>query len=675
LAILLLFPGLAGAADAPFTGASNWGGTGLMAIPTARVLKEGTFRVGAAQVDPYRYYYGAVSPLPGIEIDGRITEVIGVPGFTNSSGYGNYKDKAIDLKLRILPEMKYSPAVAIGIMDPHGTRVYSSQYIVASKQIYPFDFTFGFANGRFGKQELTDIGTGDSFKVEMFSHPRQWWEDANYFWGIQFSPVDWLSLMVEYDPTPYHTFQRDPAHVYFTSPVPSKFNYGIRLKPWDWVELALSYQRGDTIGANLSFAFELGRPLLPIVDPIYRETTEMRSSPLEERLTEALYRLGFSNIVIQASGSDLWIQAANGRYFYDAKAVGMILRVVDQVAPAEVRGVHIVLTRLGIPMASFSTTRDDIRLYESRQLTLREFLSVSDLRADGTASLRGKMRHRAYFDYGLKPDFKTYLNDPSGFFQYRFGLSGWVSLEPWKGGALVAALETYPFNNISSLITPSSNAVRTDLVSYIKEEVSLSGLLITQIWKADHEIYSRLSAGLLEIQYAGLDAEVAKPVFGGRLLVGLSGSAVKKRDPKNPFKFKDDDYKDCYTTGFFNTRLNIPELDGNIDVKAGRFLAGDNGVRVTVSKSFHGVVLSAWYSVSDTSIFKDDYNQGYHDKGIAISIPIELFLGRDSRTSYVYALSPWTRDVAQDIAHPGSLFDFIGRSVKVFLDRDAGMIH
>lgn len=671
LVLLWLVPSRLLGADAPFTGAANWGGTGLMAIPTARLMKEGAFRVGVSQVHPYRYYYGAISPLRGFEIDGRITEVIGVSGFADRPEYGNYKDKALDVKYRLLPETKYLPALAVGLMDPHGTRLYSSQYVVASKQIYPFDLTFGFANGRYGRQELADVGSGDSVKAEILTDPGGWWSDANYFWGVEFSPVDGLSFMVEYDPTPYHEHRRDPANsIYFREPVPSKFNYGLRIRPRDWLEAVVSWQRGDTVGVNLNVLFDLGRPLLPIADPSLRESLEMRSSPLAERLEEALSRSGFSDIGVLAAGEDLWVQAANGRYFYDMKALGVVLRVVDQTAPPEVQGVHILLTRLGIPMTSFSTTREDIRLYFSKQLNLDEFMRVSDLRADVGQPLKVEARHRRIFDYGLKPDFRTYLNDPSDFFQYRVGLSGWAGLSLWPGGSVVVAAETFPLNNISSPVTPSSNAVRTDLVDYIGEKVSLSGLLVNQIWKGGKETYGRLSAGLLEIQYAGIDAEIARPLFGGRLLVGAGGSAVRKRDPKNPFRFKENDYKDCYTTGFFNARLNLPEMDAWIDLKAGRFLAGDSGMRLTVSKSFHGVVLSTWYGVSDTSVFSDDYNRGYHDKGIAVSIPLRLFLGRDSRSSYSFALSPWTRDVAQDIAHPASLFDFIGRSVQVFMDAD-----
>ncbi|MBU4121722.1 MAG: YjbH domain-containing protein, partial [Proteobacteria bacterium] len=224
--------GTAAAGDEPFDGPANWGGTGLMEIPSARVLREGRYRVGAAQMDPYRYYYGAVSPLKGLEIGGRITEVLGVPALT--AGYGNYKDKAIDLKYQFMPEGKWMPALAFGIMDPHGTRVYASQYVVASKQIYPFDFTIGFGNGRFGKRLLP--GQGEGVKIEMFTDNTSWRADGQFFWGIEFAATERISLMAEYNPIRYQEQTGDPAQAkYFTEAVLSKFNFGLRWRPLDWL--------------------------------------------------------------------------------------------------------------------------------------------------------------------------------------------------------------------------------------------------------------------------------------------------------------------------------------------------------------------------------------------------------------------------------------------------------
>ena len=231
-----------------------------MEIPTARVLREGDYRLGVSQIDPYRYYYGVISPFKGLEIGGRITEVLDVPALT--AAYGNFKDKAVDLKYQFISEGKYMPAVALGLMDPQGTRIYSSQYIVASKQIYPFDFTIGFGNGRFGKKPLPS--SGEVFKTEIFTDPQTWRSDSQFFGGVQYALSDKYIFMVEYNPIRYNEQTQDPAVYsgkYFREAVPSKFNFGFRWRPYDWADIDLSYQRGYQLGMNLSVVFDLGYPL------------------------------------------------------------------------------------------------------------------------------------------------------------------------------------------------------------------------------------------------------------------------------------------------------------------------------------------------------------------------------------------------------------------------------
>ena len=51
-----------------------------------------------------------------------------------------------------------------------------------------------------------------------------------------------------------------------------------------------------------------------------------------------------------------------------------------------------------------------------------------------------------------------------------------------------------------------------------------------------------------------------------------------------------------------------------------------------------------------------------------------LFLGRDYRVVPDFSLSPWIRDVGQDISHRTLLFDFIGRNAKIYLDKDAELL-
>ncbi len=655
------------AGDEPFTGPANWGGTGLMEIPTARVMKKETYRVGAALVDPYRYYYGAISPLKDLEMDGRVTEVMGVRAL--STAYGNTKDKALDIKYRFLEESKWFPALALGIMDPQGTRLYPTQYIVASKQIYPFDFTIGFGNGRFGKRPL--LSSDETIKAEIFTDPKGWFRDSQVFWGVQFSPSEKYSLMMEYSPIKFHKQTSDPAQPrYFQKPVRSNFNFGARWRPFRWAEIDASYQRGEEFGINLSTVFEIGRPLLPIYDRPYKERADDKGHPLEKRLVKALLASGFSDIRVKVDTGDIWVEAQNNKYFYVTKAVGIILKLIVDLAPPKVENIHIVLSDNGIPLIAFTGTRMDTADWLAEKLTTPEFLYLSRFDSAVTESLDVPVQSPQRFTYGLKPSLESFLNDPSGFYKYRFGVAVWAGYHPWKGASFVVGPEWYPLNNMSSSNIPGPEAVRSDIVLYKTKNVTLGSLMFSQVAKMEREVYGRIAGGYLEVEYAGLDGEVAKPFFGGRLMIGVSGSVVRKRDPDNVFKLSDV-YTDLYKTAFLNTRLNIPEQNIAIDIKAGRFLAGDKGAKVTVSKFINGVILSAWYSVTDTSVFKDRYNRGYHDKGIALILPIRLFKGTDSKTSYRYAISPWTRDAAQDIDHHETLFDYIGRNVQAFFEGDA----
>jgi len=342
--------------------------------------------------------------------------------------------------------------------------------------------------------------------------------------------------------------------------------------------------------------------------------------------------------------------------------------------PDNIDDIYLIVTERGLPIVEFSTRREDIRDYHEQVFTTGEYVYLTNMETNIYKIPETKINYKKYIFYGIKPEINALVNDPSGFLKFRVGASGWVGVAPWSGATLLAGVAAYPLNDVSSSNAPLSIPVRSDFVEYMDNNLLLSNLMFEQILKFKHEIYGKVALGLLEVQYAGIDGELAKPLFGGRIFAGISGSAVKKRDSEDPFKLNNNDWDDHYTTAFVNARLNIPELEAYVDVKAGRFLAGDNGARVTVSKVFNGVVLSAWYSFTDTSKFTDPYNRDYHDKGISISIPLRLFLGRDSRVAHDYSISPWTRDVAQDIYHRTNLFDFIGRNAKIYLEKDKEML-
>jgi hypothetical protein len=370
---------------------------------------------------------------------------------------------------------------------------------------------------------------------------------------------------------------------------------------------------------------------------------------------------------VSTDGFTLRIDAQNDRYFFAPRAVEAILATIAPFVPPNVEYVRVQLKENGIPVAEAATTATAPSGARGSALPGGRLRDAAGFRSAAFDAPIRPTSHRRRFDSSLKPSFETFLNDPSAYIAYRVGLSGSVAAFPWDGGTALAGIEGYPVNTITPSNVPTSERIRSDVSEYKKETVTLGRLLFDQVFATRDPAYLRVSAGMLETMFGGVEGEAAVPLWNGRIIAGASGSIVRKRAPGDPFGFRD---RVDRHTALLLGRLNVPEIDAAIDVKGGRFLAGDEGVRVAVSKFIRGVTLAAWYSATGTGGFTDPLNRGYHDKGISVEIPIRLFTGRDSRTAYRYTISPWTRDVAQDIDRYLPLFDRIGRNAGVLLDRD-----
>ena len=135
--------------------------------------------------------------------------------------------------------------------------------------------------------------------------------------------------MAEYNPIRYDEQTSDPAQAkYFTEPVPSRFNFGLRWRPYEWLHADLSYQRGNQVGLNVSMPFEVGRPMIPIDDPPYREHPQAAKLPIERRTALALGFAGFSSIGVSLHGKNLVIDLQNNKYFFSARAIDVAMELI-----------------------------------------------------------------------------------------------------------------------------------------------------------------------------------------------------------------------------------------------------------------------------------------------------------------------------------------------------------
>jgi len=632
--------------DKPFGNAANWGGTGLMEIPTARILEDGEIRFGYAEADPYRWYAGGMGVFPGLELSGRYTEIKNIPSGLGAA-YGAYKDKAFDLKYQILPESKKLPAIALGLHDFHGTRLFKAQYLVISRQIFPVDFTIGLGHGRL----RGPASFPSSDKLGLFG-------------GIEWALHDRLHLLAEYNPIEY---EKDKAEI---RGVPEgaewPVNIGARIKVFPGVNLGVSFQRGDTIGFMIHAQAKLGEPLLPKrPDPPLRHSVDRRPfrerDPREmvERIHEAIREKGFQDVSVYTDGSNLAAEFENNKYLYSQKAVGRVLRILLFHSPADTRKLIVIVKRQRMPILEVSVTPEHLKEYLFGNITEDIFARLLDVKTASAGLdakqeniIRAEGKKKPHYRFGIKPNIETYFNDPSGVLKVRLGIKPYIVSTLWKGASVFARYDIPFYSNIESSNIPLPDAVRSDSWLYSDRDYFFDRLMLDQTIRLSDTTFGRLSCGYFETMYAGAGGEILTFLREGNLAVGIEGDWVRKREPGTQFDLLD---LESHTL-LGNIYCRVPQIDVTLQAQYGRFLAGDRGWMFRVSREYStGVMFGFWYSFTDTDDLTE-FNKDYHHKGVFLSLPARIFLNRDSTTRYHYEMSPWTRDVAATVFHWQDLF-------------------
>ena len=198
---------------------STTGQTGLINMPDARVEKDGTLRFGAGYFRPYLPIWSSITLLPRLELSGRYTIVRGLSSGLGQ-GFGDYKDKAFDVKAVLLEEDEWWPSLAVGSQDFTGTGVFSAKFAAVSKRLGRTDYTLGY-----GSDRIDGLFGGVRHRVSWIRN---------------------LSLVVEYDANDYERdFRADESGADTRD---GDWTYGVEYRK-GWLGAQLAAQ-GDDIGVN-----------------------------------------------------------------------------------------------------------------------------------------------------------------------------------------------------------------------------------------------------------------------------------------------------------------------------------------------------------------------------------------------------------------------------------------
>ncbi|MBV0892009.1 YjbH domain-containing protein [Paracoccus sp. Z118] len=711
---LLLTAGVGAALADPMIGTvtNRYGLPGVIDTPTAEMMPDATLgaMVGWSEL-------GNRAGL-SFQIIPRATVALRYGKFDSTEESRGYvRDRSFDLRFQIVDESEggWRPAVAVGLQDMIGTGFYSAEYIVATKTLTPrLRVSGGLGWGRlasdggigspFGSRPAPDDEEGGSLNHE------QWFKgEVAPFLGVQFKATDKLTLLAEYSGDDYACETGDADNCARTpwlsdeDELKNNINLG-----FSW-QAGTNYQIGGYVLGGKHFGIQASMVLNPRRAP-YPSGLEKGPAPVRPRVAVAADPEGWSGswaadptaqpAIQKALGDALRkegqtlesmvltptraeVRITNNRYIQQAEAVGRTARLMTRALPPSVETLVITSVESGIPTSSVTLRRSDVERLENTeagQIASVATLTDSDPRPAGLVMSPDAGPR---FQWSLAPYLSTGLFDPDEPIRYEVGprLSARYELAP--GLVLKGTIRQRLFGNADQ-DAPGSISV-DDYKAQSEEEITAgnSGVYrvrsdgrmysgndkpripeLTLNWYArpTDTIYSRVTVGLLENMYGGVSAEALWKPVNSRLGIGAEINRVRKRDYEDAFEFLDYEVTTGHVSAYYEFGGGFV---GQLDV--GRYLAGDDGATVTLTREFaNGWEVGAYATKTDLSA--DEFGEGSFDKGVTIRIPLAWATGTPSTRTVGGTISSLNRDGGQRVRVDGRLYETVrdSHSTKMY---------
>ncbi len=695
----LLMPPLAWAQYAPaqpkFDTLSDFGGVGLLQMPSARVSEQGAIAIGSSLIEPYQRTAVTVQPLPWLEGTLRYTAVrnrLYSPD-PNFSGNQNYKDRGFDVKVRLLEESQYTPQIAMGLRDFGGTGLFSGEYLVASRRFYDLDFSLGLGWGNLGtrghlknpltrisdrfRTRTTDFGRGGTVSSSNFFSG----ERIAVFGGITYqTPIPGLTLKLEYDGNDYSKEALNNPQT-----VRSPFNIGAVYSYGDWLDLTVAYERGDRFMVHAALRSNLRTMVgLPKRDPapeaikprdLDADVAEYlkqnpgaraaRPNPLP-KIKESLAELDYKVESVELRDKEMIATLGQPTFRNRAQAIGRAARAMANAAPPEVEKLTVVDLQGGIESQRISLMRHDLEKavrYEGSPEEMARNLQIMPP-APGAKSIGQRFDNdKLYpeFNWGWEPAMRHHIGGPDSPYFYQLFMRVYANLQITRKLSVSSHLGINITDNLDGLKLPSDSVlpkVRSDIKEYLKQgRNGIDMLQVDYMTNLGSNSFARCSAGLYEDMFAGVGGEFLYKPFDKPWAIGADLYRVRQRDFDKRFSFRNYEV----TTGHVDLYYKLPFYNMTAQVSIGQYLAGDRGATFAVSRRFEsGTEVGAFFT--RTNVSAEDFGEGSFDKGIFLSIPFDMLSYFSNRGAINLGWRPLTRDGGQRLNQSKRLYPIVAGS-------------
>ncbi|MFV0359072.1 YjbH domain-containing protein [Tropicimonas sp.] len=662
-----------------------YGVPGLVEMPTAEGAPDGEFSASYSDTGNQRRTTLAFQIAPRISGAFRYASI---PDFEDS----DYYDRSFDIRLQVMDESRWLPAVAIGLQDFLGTGIYSSEYIVATKTFWDkVRITGGLGWGRlgthgeiasFGDRNLSNVSTGGDFNFESwFSGPMA------AFGGASWDVTEKLTAKAEYSSDAYLN-ETGQGLMDYDSP----WNFGAEYRFNEGVSASVAYLYGSEFAFQLRFTLNPKKPLLGPGNepgPLPVQPRPSRSANpgawamdwvndpadlngIETAIDNSLAKEGIRLEAIALEGSRVEIRIDNRQYYENSQALGRTARILSRALPPSVETFVITQVTGGVPAGRVTIARSDIERFENAPVD--QIFARADF-----SDAPGKVPPGMEFVDGVYPETDWYfgpylafgLFDPDEPIRGDLGLrlGGSVTLTP---GLVATGIVKYRLigNTEDGTDTRPDNSVpvvRTDFRDYSKHsDFYLDELTLAHFGRPASNIYSRVTAGVLERMYTGLSGEVLWKPVDSRLAFGAELNYVVKRDYEGWFGLDDYDVVTGHLSGYYEF------ADGYYaQIDAGRYLAGDYGASLRLNRQFdNGWKIGAYATFTDIPF--DDFGDGSFDKGLFVQVPLSWITGQPSKSTRGFSFRTFTADGGQRVSVDNRLYERVRKYHEPVIEGSSG---
>ena len=285
-------------------------------------------------------------------------------------------------------------------------------------------------------------------------------------------------------------------------------------------------------------------------------------------------------------------------------------------------------------------------------------------------------RNKITFNWSILPYYRLHLFDPNRPIYYDLGPRISTSIVPKPGVIFSGSLEKSlysTFDKINRGPKGSLPNVRTNVRKYLNVlDERINHLIAGSYFKLSDETYGRFTVGYMEPMFAGVSTEVLYAPNNKNYAFGAEINAVKAREYTQLFGFREITGMPTingHISGYFNTGYYF--YNSQIDV--GKYLAGDTGATLTVSRNFpNGWKVGGFFSLTDAS-FKE-FGEGSFDKGIFMTVPFNSIVPYETTGSVSEKIKPIQGDGGARLDVPFRLYDMVNDKSKKSLLNTWGRI-